>query len=597
MWVYVACCVFGALYAAYRAFVGALPRILFVPPNNWRDKIKHVVEYPKPVYLSCGMKRLAYRRRLILASEQPAFYTNYTNSKLKIFPGDIENGSEFQLEMTRRAADDPNRRMIYGFFHPYAANGGGGERVLWQAVKATLLADDKNIAAIYVASDAKPLEIYAKVRDKFGISVDEARCVFIYLRRFPSWIKEWRRFSLAGQLIGLFFLGMEALYNLTPDVFVDTQGLPGCYSVIGSTLMIPIIAYVHYPIIQNDMFARLRVQLFGQVFTHLTDIKAVVKYFYWLSLYYWYMLLGALVLLTLCNGQFTYNHIRQGWLLTQGQIEIVYPPCGELGKENDAEKENLIVYVAQFRPEKRHDLVVDEYKQFLDANKSSLKVLEIPKLVFAGACRTADDTATLEGLRALVKEKDLELLVEFVVDCPYDELLALIGRAKFGVNAMWNEHFGIGVVEYIEGGAVPIVHASGGPYYDICTETPLVPIEEGKEEEEKSDKAVARNSVSDHPVWRNTKAFFFKSEHDPDIAATKDNAKFPALLELLGQMFVLDPALISELRLAEMRSAGKAGLERFSDLTFMKHWANAVALIDFAEKELRPLRGDVEQVY
>lgn len=35
---------------------------------------------------------------------------------------------------------------------------------------------------------------------------------------------------------------------------------------------------------------------------------------------------------------------------------------------------------------------------------------------------------------------------------------------------MWNEHFGIGVVEYQAAGLVPVVNDSGGPKLDIAVE-------------------------------------------------------------------------------------------------------------------------------
>ena len=89
---------------------------------------------------------------------------------MKISPNDCENGDGFLNEMSRRDIDDPKRRIIYGFFHPYANNGGGGERVLWQAVKATLLADDKNICVIYTTNiEAQPLDILNKANKNFKL--------------------------------------------------------------------------------------------------------------------------------------------------------------------------------------------------------------------------------------------------------------------------------------------------------------------------------------------------------------------------------------------------------------------------------------------
>ena len=41
--------------------------------------------------------------------------------------------------------------------------------------------------------------------------------------------------------------------------------------------------------------------------------------------------------------------------------------------------------------------------------------------------------------------------------------------SSIGVHTMWNEHFGIGVVEYMAAGLIPIAHNSGGPQMDIVT--------------------------------------------------------------------------------------------------------------------------------
>lgn len=68
-----------------------------------------------------------------------------------------------------------------------------------------------------------------------------------------------------------------------------------------------------------------------------------------------------------------------------------------------------------------------------------------------GSCRNDGDRAVLERTRALAVELGVEERVEFVVNCSFDELKAWLGRASVGLHTMWNEHFGIGVVEMMVG--------------------------------------------------------------------------------------------------------------------------------------------------
>lgn len=50
---------------------------------------------------------------------------------------------------------------------------------------------------------------------------------------------------------------------------------------------------------------------------------------------------------------------------------------------------------------------------------------------------------------------------------------------------MWNEHFGIGVVEMLAAGLVTVAHDSAGPQMDIVN--PALPIVEGDEDEDDND--------------------------------------------------------------------------------------------------------------
>lgn len=574
-------------YVLYQGLYVALPRFLLVPPQDWKEKIQKVMDHPKSVYLKVGHKRLSYRRRLVLASSQPSFYTNYVNNKLKVLPQDKQNsGNSFLDAMTRRESNDPNRRLIYGFFHPYADNGGGGERVLWNAVAATLLADRRNIVAIYTTSlDVEPLQMVARAQAKFRISgLDPGRVVFVYLRRFGSWIDErsWPRFTLLGQMVGLAVLALEAMYELSPDIWVDTMGLPGSYAV-ARTLSVPIVAYVHYPVLQPEMFAKLRFPSFSHLRSYTfsaTDTAAVAKLVYWLALYYAYKYLGSLVDIVLANGSWTLDHLEEVWLWNHDEMRVLYPPCGtEWAAAGGEDKRNIALYVAQFRPEKRHLVVLSEYATYLLAFKAAHKPLrELCTLVFVGSCRTADDTATLDSLKQQVRDLQLGAHVEFVQDCSHKDLGRWLLAAKYGIDAMWNEHFGICVVEYLALGAVPLVHASAGPLLDLATN---------------ADESVATGPTSDS-------GFFFKCKEDPDFKGETDgenlifgSQQYPTFSRLLTDLPALDD------KLEHMRKVGRTlVLERFSDRTFKQDWMQCVSEAEVLERQYREeKREGVHRVY
>lgn len=567
----------GLVFGVSKALTKVLPQHFYVPPQDWRQKIDKVINHEKPIYLKVGYKRSSYRRRLILASSQPSYYTNYVNNKVKINPS--EDKLEFKQQMTRRNPEDPHRKLIYGFFHPYANNGGGGERVLWQSVKATL-ENPRNVVAIYTTNKEEPLKIIGKTREKFQIDLDSSRIVFIYLSRFNNLIDAnyWKHFTLIGQLIGTFLLTLEAMNELSPDIWIDTMGLPASYWPVAKILGIPILAYVHYPIIQQDMFNKLRFSKIKDIvhITSFADAKQYIKLVYWSALYWLYVYLGSLVNITLTNGSWTQNHLSNIWIynkLYNHPIDIVYPPCGteEFPRQKNLNRDNKILYISQFRPEKRHNLIVREYGTFLEKAKLA-KISSIPTIVFLGSCRTADDTNTLTSLKQQVAQLGLDDYVEFVVDCSYQDLLAWLGKVEFGVNAMWNEHFGIGVVEYLCGGAIPIVHASAGPYLDI----------------------VATDEVG----------YFFKDKSDPDFTGETngdelifDDKPFPTFSQLLCK-FVETPELVSPETLNKKRLAAQLLLPKFSNEAFDTKWRHYSQKLQEIELDLRLAReSEVEMVF
>ena len=143
-------------------------------------------------------------------------------------------------------------------------------------------------------------------------------------------------------------------------------------------------------------------------------------------------------------------------------------------EDDDAfREENLVVSVGQFRPEKDHRLQlksIAEYKKnIVAAKKKKAKSL---KLIMIGSCRNKEDLDRVDELRAFAVN---ELgLVEgcdfaFALSVSKSELDLYMDRALIGIHTMWNEHFGIGIVEMMQRGCIVVAHNSGGPRADIVT--------------------------------------------------------------------------------------------------------------------------------
>jgi alpha-1,2-mannosyltransferase len=140
---------------------------------------------------------------------------------------------------------------------------------------------------------------------------------------------------------------------------------------------------------------------------------------------------------------------------------------GEEGKITSAtSKKNMVLSIGQFRPEKDHALQIRAMHCLLSAQPSMRGRVE---LVVMGSVRHQEDEALLQGLRELAAELGLldDGSVRFVANGSYAQLVEHMGRALVGVHTMWNEHFGISVVEMMAAGLVVIAHNSGGPKLDI----------------------------------------------------------------------------------------------------------------------------------
>ncbi|ODV61765.1 alpha-1,2-mannosyltransferase ALG11, partial [Ascoidea rubescens DSM 1968] len=491
----------------------------------------------------------ALRKRIITGSFDPSFYStnkdNYDTISFSPLDKDPENRDAFINGILPRVLEDFSRKLVYGFFHPYCNAGGGGERVLWETVKVVLNEDPKNLVVVYTGDDSPPSEILSNVSKRFNVKLENRRIVFIYLtKRYLVDTDYWKHLTLLGQAYGSIRLVLEAINALPCDIFIDTMGFPFTYFFVSLILKIPILSYTHYPIISNDMLNKLNIS------EHKTNPKIILKYIYWNVFMILYTFCGTFISVPLTNSTWTYNHIKSIWCSNESEeYELVDFEPKLSSSSPSTTRDNIFLSIAQFRPEKRHDLTIREFSVFLklkyDENEiASLDVndKETPKLVLIGSIRNEDDRKFVDNLIELSQELKINRLVKFLLDISYSEVLEYLNKSSFGINAMWNEHFGIAVVEYLANGLIPIVHASAGPYLDICIPWNRFTHEKGV----------------DKPFMRT--GFFFKSELDPDFhidsnAKEKKKSTAPKFNKLSAVM--LEAFNTNEAEKEKMRQRGR----------------------------------------
>lgn len=368
------------------------------------------------------------------------------------------------------------RTVVVGFFHPYCNAGGGGERVLWVAIRSLQNRYPNVKCLVYTGDcDASGQEILQKATDRFNITLPKP-VEFVFLRR-RVWVeaRKYPIFTLLGQSLGSVVLGWEAMMGYIPDVYVDSMGyaftLPLFKYLAGSIVG----CYVHYPTISTDMLQRVSSRETGfnnaSIVTKSSFLTSV-KVLYYRMFAYCYGLAGSRSDFVMVNSTWTYGHIKSLWGVGDKAV-IVYPPCdiSEFLKIDLYNKHNsnvnCILSVAQFRPEKNHLLQLESFSKFLD--KYSEKEKSKFRLILVGGCRDQKDAQRVEALRHSAEELDINDYIEFKLNIPFENLKSLMAQAKVGLHTMRDEHFGIGVVEMMAAGLLTLAHDSGGPKLDIIT--------------------------------------------------------------------------------------------------------------------------------
>ena len=240
-------------------------------------------------------------------------------------------------------------------------------------------------------------------------------------------------------------------------------------------------SYVHYPLIGTHMVDSLTSDSGHGVNAGAgKGWKGFGKKLYWKGLLQLYIWTGASIDTVMTNSSWTQEHMQRIWgvgrkLAHKPPAEVVYPPCSveeiidqiPLEGQHATPREKILLCIAQFRPEKNHELLIQAFANMI---RDQSRPMEDARLVLVGSVRDSEDETLVYKLRLLVKELKLDSRVEFRINSTWGEILELLKISWVGVNGMWCEHFGIGVVEYQAAGLICVVNDSGGPKEDIVVE-------------------------------------------------------------------------------------------------------------------------------
>jgi len=393
-----------------------------------------------------------------------------------------------------RSVEELRYCQTIAFFHPFCNDGGGGERVLWCALVAlhTHFPDIK--LAVYTGDTVSDDVIRVKARERFGVTlpldvsfIRLHHCYLLDAKLYPC-------FTMVGQALGGALVALEALTRHTPAVFVDTMGSAWTYPIARTLFQCRVACYVHYPTISTDMLEAVRTgraahNNAGEIAR--SSLRTAIKLAYYRLFALAYGVAGQFTSVAMANSTWTQGHMHKLW---RRKPTLVFPPCDTTELQRiplaPRRREPTIISIAQYRPEKDHALQLRAFSTMLQFWPGAH---DTAQLVLMGACRNEEDAARVSALRKLSAELGIEDRVQILTDVSYAERQEWLGRAACGLHTMWMEHFGIGVVELMAAGVVPVAHSSGGPLEDIVTAVEGMP--SGKLAQTEREYAAAMHQI------------------------------------------------------------------------------------------------------
>ena len=223
------------------------------------------------------------------------------------------------------------------------------------------------------------------------------------------------------------------------DLIINTHGdvLPFSSDII----------YMHFP-----------------TFTLTREAPANIKYsrsLFWRAYFYPYEKIQSYLVkrirwrILLTNSEFSKEAIKK---YVGAEAMILYPPVNIddfIKVSATKNREDRVVLCGRYTPEKNYELALMVAKELPDV-----------EFIIIGAYSGKVSNAYYAKLMKMKSELKLKN-VKLLKNISKKEQLKIYSRSKVFMHTMINEHFGIAVVEGMAAGLIPVVHKSGGPWYDI----------------------------------------------------------------------------------------------------------------------------------
>ena len=372
-----------------------------------------------------------------------------------------------------------NDLKIVSFIHPFCADCGGGEKVLWRMItslinfKPNLQNNTKKIKINIISGQKIDLnELKQKLQERFKINFNQTHNnnnsfvndIEIITINSGFILKPQKIATMILQIFGQILFAFYIISTIYSDVYCDSTGLPFSYFILKLFGHAKVTSYTHYPFISNDMLNDIKKNVPGVhsqgIFSKMKFLNKI-KILYYKFILWFYSFMGKFVDFSFVNSTWTFNHMNEIW--KNNKILILYPPCStEIYQEcfSNNNRNNLIVSFAQFRPEKNQQMQIEIFNKI----KAKFNNLELHIL---GAVRNEDDQKLFDNLQNYINNLNLTNSVKLIKNAPTSKVQDEFKKAKIGIHTMRDEHFGISIIEMMAAGLIVITHNSAGAKFDI----------------------------------------------------------------------------------------------------------------------------------